>query len=424
MKQILFVLSCAVISTLGAITVVPENNQHFRKVGEPVKFFIQLDENRNNVRFPALVYSHADIRKVHYLTSDASGKAELTVTSAKPGFIYVRVEDNKHKAAAGVAVEPEKITPSRPAPADFDAYWDGIKKRIDALPMEPEITEIPDRHRDFRVCKVRLNLGDKNTRDAYGILTIPKKAAAAGKLPARLFVKAAGSDKVYPNFRYESICFTLNPFPIDNQGKDGDYIKRGALKDYHREKSQCLDRDTVYFNGMFQRVYRALQYLKTLPEWDGRTLIISGTSQGGGQALAGAGLDPDVTLCVAQVPALCSHAGRADGFESGWPFFFQTAIYKSNPAKAVEATAYIDAVNFARRISKNTQVYISTGFIDRACPSSTVYAAYNVIPSENKRIVNNVLATHSVPKATREEAEAVVREHIRKMGAKNSGSGK
>ncbi|MBR2345361.1 MAG: acetylxylan esterase [Lentisphaeria bacterium] len=417
-KRIVSAVLLTVFLSVNAITIVPENGQHFRKAGEPVKFFIQLDENRANVRFPVLVYGRADIRKVHYLTSDASGKAELTVTAGKPGFIYARVEDNKNKAAAGVAIEPEKITPSRPVPEDFDAYWENIKKQIDAMPMDPEITELPGKHRDFRVYKVRINLGDKAAKDAYGVVAIPKKAAAKGKLPARLMVKAAGSDKIYINYRYESITMTLNPFSVDNQGKDGDYIKRGHLKNYHRENSRCLDRDTVFFNGMFQRVYRALQYLKSLPEWDGRTLIISGISQGGGQALAGAGLDNDVTLCVAHVPALCSHAGRADGFESGWPFFFQLKLYKENTEKVLKATAYVDAVNFASRISKNTEVYISTGFIDRACPSATVYAAYNVIPSANKRIVNNVLAMHRVPKETRDEAEKIIKQHIEKMRSK------
>ncbi|NMA46826.1 MAG: hypothetical protein GX945_09725, partial [Lentisphaerae bacterium] len=59
----------------------------------------------------------------------------------------------------------------------------------------------------------------------------------------------------------------------------------------------------------YLRVMRSLDFVKTLPEWNGRDLIVVGSSQGGGQAIAAAGLDPQVTLCVAAVPALSDHAG-------------------------------------------------------------------------------------------------------------------
>lgn len=68
-------------------------------------------------------------------------------------------------------------------------------------------------------------------------------------------------------------------------------------------------RDTFYFKGMYMRVLRALAYAKTRPEWDGRTLLVYGGSQGGAQAMAAAALDPDVSFCLVTVPALCDHAG-------------------------------------------------------------------------------------------------------------------
>ena len=71
---------------------------------------------------------------------------------------------------------------------------------------------------------------------------------------------------------------------------------------------------------MFQRACRALEYLKSRPEWDGRILIVSGGSQGGAQALAAAGLDPQVTCCVALVPALCDHHGLLAGRQPSWPY--------------------------------------------------------------------------------------------------------
>lgn len=419
MKQLFTAVLMLAAAAANALTVTPENNQHYRKVRDIVKFNIQLDPGRANVKFRAWICGNKYINEAsHPLTSDANGRAVLEIPAVEPGFIYVKVYDTVNgktkDAAAGVAIEPEKIRPTRPAPADFDAYWDAIKAKYDKVPVEYARERMPNPAKGFRAYQVQLFMGDPENLDAYGILTIPEKAAR-GSLPVRLIVHGAGTDKVSPVYRSNCIVFSLNPMPVRNEGKNGDFIKNGRFKGYRT--ANCDDRDKVFFNGMFQRVYRALQFLKVQHEWNGNTVIISGTSQGGGQAIAGAGLDPDVTLCVAHVPALCSHAGRFDGAESGWPFFFQSAAYKADPAKVIDATAYVDAVNFARRI-KNPQVLFSTGFIDRACPSMTVYAAFNVIPAANKRIINNPLAMHRVPKETRNEAERVIEEHIKEMNKK------
>ena len=47
---------------------------------------------------------------------------------------------------------------------------------------------------------------------------------------------------------------------------------------------------------MFVRLARALDFLTTRPEWDGKTLAVIGHSQGGCQALVAGGLDERVTF--------------------------------------------------------------------------------------------------------------------------------
>ena len=129
---------------------------------------------------------------------------------------------------------------------------------------------------------------------------------------------------------------------------------------------------------MFQRVMRALDYVKSLPEWDGRTLIVMGQSQGGGQSLAAAGLDPQVTLCCANVPALCDLGGRSLGRRPGWPIASLPHKIQTD-AEVRGRTAYVDGVFFARRIK--CPVYLSTGLVDNTCISSAVFSAFNSIPA-------------------------------------------
>jgi cephalosporin-C deacetylase-like acetyl esterase len=60
-------------------------------------------------------------------------------------------------------------------------------------------------------------------------------------------------------------------------------------------------------------------------------------------------------------------------------------------ADVLEASRYFDAVNFARRVT--VPALIGTGFQDRVCTSSSVYAAYNVMKGP-KRMVLDPLSGH------------------------------
>jgi len=167
----------------------------------------------------------------------------------------------------------------------------------------------------------------------------------------------------------------------------------------------CEDRETTYFLGMFLRMIRALEYLKQRPEWDGKTLIVCGHSQGGLQAIAAGGLDPQITLVAAGIPAMCEVGGRVEAWPRyGWP----DAEGKVNTQR-VNAMRYFDATNFARRIQ--AEAIFSVGFIDVVCQPTTVYAAYNSVQGK-KQIVNVPEMPHAIwPQAT-EAFNQAIREHI------------
>ena len=190
--------------------------------------------------------------------------------------------------------------------------------------------------------------------------------------------------------------------------------KGGKFYRYYHWGADDLQKN--YFPDMFRRAYRALQFIKSLPEWDHRTLIVRGGSQGGGQALVAAGLDPQVTLCIALIPALCDHGGNQAGRVSGWPRYFSTDAYKKNPDKAAAALDMIDAVFFARRI-RNAQVLVSVGFVDRTCVPDSGYAAYNAIPSEKKEIFNDFLKAHAISWDAQKKYMKMISDHIKEKHA-------
>ena len=164
------------------------------------------------------------------------------------------------------------------------------------------------------------------------------------------------------------------------------------------------DRDKYYFKGMYMRVMRALEYVKSLPEWDGKHLIVTGGSQGGAQVLAACGLDKDITFARAGVPAQCDHSGCLAGRHSGWPALYKASEYKTHPEYA-KCASYFDGAYFAKRIK--CPIYINTGFMDTVCPPSSVFAAYNSIPAGvEKHMQTSPTGGHSTPHTDAQKALA------------------
>ena len=146
-------------------------------------------------------------------------------------------------------------------------------------------------------------------------------------------------------------------------------------------------RDNYYMKHVYVACIRALDYLCSLPDWDGRNVFVQGGSQGGALSLITAGLDPRVTACVANHPALSDMAGYAEqGRTGGYPHFHQDN-HMLTPEK-IETLQYYDVVNFARRIQ--CPVYLTWGYNDNTCPPTTSYIVWNLITAPKDALLTPV----------------------------------
>ncbi|MBI5692562.1 MAG: acetylxylan esterase [Verrucomicrobia bacterium] len=344
------------------------------------------------------------------------GRALVTGTLDEPGFVQCRITyavgDKKLNALGGAAVSPREIEPSQPAPADFAAFWDAQKKRLAAVPVRPRLTPVKS-GRD-RVEAFDLQV-DGVGSPVSGYYARPS-GAKVKSLPAILTVhgagvRSAGLSTAVGWAGEGALALDINAHGLPNGQPASFYeaLANGELKNYRSAGKES--RDTVYFLGMFLRLIRAIDFLAQQPEWDGRTLVVSGSSQGGAQAIAAAGLDARVSFFVAGVPAMCDHTGFLARRISGWPKFIATG--DANPApEVVAAVRYYDAVNFAAR-TKDPGLF-TVGFIDTNCPPSTVYAAYNALKTR-KEIHHDVFAGHTnTPEATA-AMRAAVKRHFAAM---------
>lgn len=336
----------------------------------------------------------------HKLAYPAALRAEFTILDAngkrvplKRGYDQVRYAGGR----IGAVSDPEKILPAGKRPADFDAFWQKQKARLAKVPMkllEKKSLEKRLSHAmkaKSEVWDIKVSCVDNVP--VSGVLAMPKNAKTKSH-PAILLVPGAGvsSIGVYNSTRWSekgAICLDINAHGIPNfmPAKFYQDLRKGKLKSYY--SMVYPDREKHVFVNMALRMLRALEYLRSLPEWDGKNLILRGASQGGWHAITGSGLDNKVTLCLAGVPAFADFDGEFAPVQRMERMHFGLAIRNANRKngadvqKLLKAQSYFDPVHFAGKIKCPT--YISVGFVDLSCPTTSVYAIYNSLPGNIKK---------------------------------------
>lgn len=366
--------------------------------GETVTFRIRLDLDDRpataaEVQWTTSKDGVAPMQKGRAVLRD--GQATITGRLDEPGFLQCRVAyeagDLKLNALAGAGVDPLLIKPSLPVPDDFDAFWTAKKAQLSAMPIEVKLTAVASAATGVEAFDLQAtSLG----APVSGYLAVPA-GARSKSLPAILTVhgagvRSAGLSAAVEWARQGALALDINAHGLPN-GRPAEFYQSltdGELKGYSTRGRDS--RETIYFLGMFLRLIRAIDVLAARPEWDGKTVVVYGSSQGGAQALAAAGLDSRVTFFVAGVPAMCDHTGALASRIAGWPKFIPTA--ETLWPEVVAAVRYYDTMNFAARIK--AAGFFTVGFIDTTCPPTTVYATYNVLRAP-KEIFHNIAAGHT-----------------------------
>jgi cephalosporin-C deacetylase len=344
------------------------------------------------------------------------GQAEVTGTLKEPGFLQMRARSGKGSTLAAAGFDPLELKPSLAVPEDFDAFWAKQRELLDAVPMK--VTTTPVKTAVAGVEMVDVQVACSGGRPVSGYLAKPA-GAKAKSLPAILTVHGAGVVSASAGVASWAVreggmlALDINAHGLPN-GQPAAFYKGlwgGDLKGYPVVGRE--DREAMYFRGMFLRLMRAMAFLTAQPEWDGKTLIVYGSSQGGFQALAAAGLDERVTFICAGVPAGCDHTGMKAGRVAGWPKLVAVDEGKEPVEASLQAARYYDAVNFATRV-KCRGAAVTVGFVDATCPPTSVYAAFNAL-GVPKRMHVDVLAGHTNTPGAVAFMKGAAEEHVRAM---------
>ncbi len=345
--------------------------------------------------------NNADVLKEGTLDL-SSGKDRIEITGDQPEMIYVAIEPvaklvvdaaapapappseipahpgrgnpngfaggntgrNNGLYAVGAAVAPLKIGLAAPRPADFDSFWAGKLAAQEKVAINPVLTPVQT---DTPGIEISTFVLDALGSHAQGYVAKPAKE---GAFPALVLLQYAGVYALNARSVAARAAEGWLVVNVDSHDKLPSDPSGNAPRNYAAIGN--TDRETSYFLNMYLRDSRALDYLMTRPDWDGKTIVLMGTSMGGQQSLMLAGLRPEkITAVLVCVPSGADANGDLHGRKAGYP------NWPSNDPKVMNTALYFDTINFASRIQ--APVLAAMGFIDTTSPPAGIWTELNQI---------------------------------------------
>ncbi|MET9229218.1 acetylxylan esterase [Lentzea sp. NPDC003310] len=243
-------------------------------------------------------------------------------------------------------------------PADFDSFWDATlaEARSFALDVEAVPVDTPLRTLDVHDVSFAGFGGDR----IRAWLRTPRGASG---LPAVVQYHGYGGNRgsAVENLTWASAGFAHLQVEVRDQRGGTGFMTRGIA-----------DPATYFYRRVYVDAVRAVEAVRALGSAD---VAVIGNSQGGGVALAVAGLVPDLAAVHAQAPFLCDFRRALN--VCGRPPFTELTTYlaENRRADVFPALSYFDGVGFAGRAM--APAWFSIGLMDDIVPPSTVFGAYH-----------------------------------------------
>ncbi|HEY2672934.1 MAG TPA: acetylxylan esterase [Rugosimonospora sp.] len=269
-------------------------------------------------------------------------------------------------------------------PEDFDEFWATTLAKAAEHPLGARFTPVPTRLSTIEVYDVVF--GGYGGQPIAAWLMIP--AGAAGRLPAIVEYQGYTGGRGMP---HESLFWSAAGYAhlmVDCRGQVGadtpDLGGSGAPQSSGLVTRGIDDPRTYYYRRVFTDAVRAVDAVRCFERVDADRVLAVGGSQGGGIALAVAGLRADLAGLISDAPFLCDIM-RSVTMTDDAPYseIREYLRVKRDRVDAVRRTVgYHDGVHFAARGS--APAMFSVGLMDSVCPPSSVFAAHNAYPAAKR----------------------------------------
>ena len=272
--------------------------------------------------------------------------------------------------------------PLRNEPADFDSFWQQTLREARSFPLDAKFEPMEAGLALIEVCDVTFN--GYGGQPIKGWFFLPRNKP--GPLPCVVEYTGYGGGRGHPLdwLLWSAAGYAHLAMDIRGQGsswRSGDTPD----SDVHAGSPQypgfmtrgILDPQQYFYRRVFTDAVRAVEAARSHPQVDAQRVAVTGGSQGGGIALAVAGLVPDLLAVMPDVPFLC-HYRRATEMTDSHPYAelqLYCKIHRDQIETVFKTLAYFDGVNFSARAQ--APALFSAGLMDEVCPPSTVFAAFN-----------------------------------------------
>lgn len=271
-------------------------------------------------------------------------------------------------------------------PSDFDAFWAETLAETRSFPLDVTVEPRETRLTVIDVFEVTFR-GFGGTR-IRAWLRMPHDATEP--LPGLVQLFGYGNGRGHPlrDLRWAAAGYAHLVVDARGQGHgdtDDDHPEGGPSAGGFLTRGLRSPRE-YYYRRVYADAVRAVEALRSLEAVDAARVGVVGASQGGGIALAIAGLVPDLAVAIIQAPFLCE-LNRAADLSTEEPYALLTQYFadrRLDTAAALDTLRYFDGVNHAKRAT--APAILSTGLRDGITPPASVLPAFTTYAGE-KQIV-------------------------------------
>lgn len=267
------------------------------------------------------------------------------------------------------------------APADFDEFWAKTLASAAQFELDPRIVAAETPLTTIDVFDV--TFAGFGAHPVRAWLRVPR--GHTGKLPGIVQFHGYGSGR---GVAIDDLLWASSGYAhliMDVRGQGGEHAG-GATGDPVGTTGPAAPgfltkgigaKEDYFYRRVFTDAVRAVAVLRGLDFVDPSRVAAIGNSQGGGIALAVAGLVPDLAAVFTQSPFL-TDVRRATLITGSTPYAEISrylAAHRDEVDRVFDVLSYFDGVGFAGRAV--APAWFSTGLMDDICPPSTAFGAYH-----------------------------------------------
>jgi cephalosporin-C deacetylase len=277
----------------------------------------------------------------------------------------------------------ESYAGTNPRPTDFDSFWE--KSLADMRAVNPEIKLIPAEFKtSFADCYHLYFTGLGGARIHAKLL---RPHHSSGPRPAVIMFHgyAGNAADWFGKLPYAAQGFTVVAMDCRGQGGLSEDVGGVVGNTLNGHIIRGLDDapEKMLFRQIFLDTAQLTDIVMAMPDVDESRVGVTGGSQGGGLSLACAALEPRIKLAAPLFPFLSDYQRiwdidlDIDAYAELREYFRRFDPLHQREEEVFTRLGYIDVQHFCPRIQ--AEVFMGVGLMDKICPPSTQFAAYNKI---------------------------------------------